>query len=662
MTVAGQGVTARLLAWNRHDVIAVEIDDERAAPEPINLDLRMLRYAVQGVPKKNYEFVQKHLVQIRTAEHTATSRLEIRGGAILLTQQFAEKEFFDQSAVGIQVLGRASRARYLSDSDVQLSAAAGRGRFTILISSAATFDRSQDVAQLALAELEPAVRSGFDALLADNRAWWKQFWSEGSVELHSADGQADYVGENYRYFLYLMGSSSRGKYPPRFGGMLWYTNGDMRRWGSQYWWANTSSYYNGLIPAGRWELMDPLYSMYTGMYDSCALAAKQQWGSEGIWIPEIVFFDGLEKLPDDIAAELQDLMLVRKPYSERSAQFQAFAEVRNRHHSRWNFEADGTWEDGHYVVPTKGHGIFGHCTHILGSGVRIASLYWDRYQYTLDPEWLRTRAYPMLRGMAEFYRHFPNFQKGPDGVYHLNHINNGEQKWDTSDSVYETNCLHLIFPLAIRAAQILGVDPDLQAAWAEVNAHLVPPPGTQYGGGSLSGYVYPGPGAIPAQGIDRSKKARFLNFEVVGGFVDPEGAGGAKIFRNRLRLREGPGATDAENLGALTGRIHAGLLTNVATPGADPVLQLFNDWPSDWDARFTLIAPGAFTVTASQRSGRVEFAEFHSGAGAIGTVANPWGQAPVQVARDGRVAERLKGGILQFKTRPGETVRLTQAQ
>ena len=38
--------------------------------------------------------------------------------------------------------------------------------------------------------------------------------------------------------------------------MLWYTNGDMRRWGSQYWWANTNAYYSNLMPANRLELMD----------------------------------------------------------------------------------------------------------------------------------------------------------------------------------------------------------------------------------------------------------------------------------------------------------------------------------------------------------------------------------------------------------------------
>src|SRR4051812_45275856 len=45
MTARGQGVTARVVAWPERDVFAVEIDDQRAAPESVNIDLRMLRYA-----------------------------------------------------------------------------------------------------------------------------------------------------------------------------------------------------------------------------------------------------------------------------------------------------------------------------------------------------------------------------------------------------------------------------------------------------------------------------------------------------------------------------------------------------------------------------------------------------------------------------------------
>jgi hypothetical protein len=35
------------------------------------------------------------------------------------------------------------------------------------------------------------------------------------------------------------------------------TSGDLSRWGSQYWWANTSAYYRNLMPAGRLDIGSP---------------------------------------------------------------------------------------------------------------------------------------------------------------------------------------------------------------------------------------------------------------------------------------------------------------------------------------------------------------------------------------------------------------------
>ncbi len=68
------------------------------------------------------------------------------------------------------------------------------------------------------------------------------------MQLHSSDGQADLIEENFTPTFSTSWARVREEpILPALGGMLWYTNGDMRRWGSQYWWANTSSYYVGLI-------------------------------------------------------------------------------------------------------------------------------------------------------------------------------------------------------------------------------------------------------------------------------------------------------------------------------------------------------------------------------------------------------------------------------
>jgi len=674
MTLQGNGVTAKAFVWHGKDVFAIEIDDQRKNPSAINIDLRMLRYAIQCIYNVSYELAKTHTVMIQTAEHTAMSQLQIQSGRIILTQEYREHEYYDASAVAIQVVGRNSRARYLNESTAQLSAAPGQGRFTILISSAASFDQKQNIAELALRELDAAAGRSFAQLEKENTAWWSYFWSKGFVHLHSSDGQADFVERNYTYFLYLMGSTSLGNYPPRFGGLLFNTEGDMRRWGSQYWWANTNAYYSNLMPSNRMDLMDPMFSMYSRMFESCATAARQQWGSQGIWIPEIVAFNGLEKLPDDIAAELQDLVLVRKPYEERSAKFQWFIETKNRHHARWNFEADGHWDHGHLVVPTKASiqperfasaegvdGIFGHCTHILGSGARIANLFWQRYEFTLDKEWLRERAYPMIKGSAEFYRNLPNLKKEADGKYHIHHVNNGEGSWNSSDSPYEISCMNVIFPLAIRASEILGVDADLRPLWKEIKDNLVQlPERPRRQGASRGGYgafVYGGPGAIEPLGSEPELKSMFLNFNRTGGFIDSAGIGGGQIFRNRLRLREGPGAIDAEHIGGLSSGIHSSLLANATkVPGEDPIIQVFASWPKDWDAEFSLLARGGFLVSSSQKKGQIEFAELKSELGQKCRLQNPWNESEVTLYRNGKKAENLSGSLLTFPTRKGETI------
>jgi hypothetical protein len=380
MTARGKGVTARVLAWNERDVMAVEVDDEREQPPPINIDLRMLRYMVQYLAGRNYALSSRHIVEVQTRSHSAASKLDIRGNKIVLTQEFKEGSYYDSSAVAIEVFGRESKAKYANDFTVRLSAAPGKGRFLILIASAASFDPHQDVASRAVGQVDEAAAKGFTGMLASNQVWWHDFWSKAFVHLHSSDGVADDVEQNYTYFLYLMGITSRGVYPPRFGGMLWFTSGDMREWGSQYWWANESCYYNALPAVNRFELMDPMFAMYSAMRDSAAVAAQQQWGSQGIFIPETVWFDGLERLPDDIAAEMRELYLGRKPWEQRSVRFREYADTEQPHNSRWNWIDAGKWVDGRWVYKDKGAGPYGQVNHIFSSQAKIAYLYWLRYE------------------------------------------------------------------------------------------------------------------------------------------------------------------------------------------------------------------------------------------------------------------------------------------
>jgi hypothetical protein len=665
LTARGKGVTVRAVAWPNGDVMALEIDDQRPAPETITIDLRMLRYGSPYVPGKTAELAKGHSNVVQTGAHTATSTLGIRNGRITLTQQFREADFYGSSAVAVAITERQGLVRYLNETTVQIAAGPARGRFAILIASAASRNPGEDVAALALRQLDRARPVEFAALQRDTAIWWHDFWSRGAVYLHSDSGQADFVEANYDYFLYLMGASSRGDFPPRFGGMLWQTNGDMSRWGSQYWWANTSAYYNNLMPANRIELTDPMFTMYEGMRDAAALAARQQWGSDGIWIPETTFFNGPERLPEDVARDLQDMVLARKPFEARSPEFDRFAANKNRHNSRWNYRADGTWEYGTYLFESKGTGIFGHTSHILGVAARIGMMAWERYAYTGDERWFREHGYPFVREAAEFYRTFPNLQKDANGVYHINHTNNGESAWDSRDAPYEVSCMHMIFPLAIRASHALGLDASLRPTWQEITDHLVAAPArARCGTGSeiaddrpFGAFVYNGPGAIDPIGPEPQLKRRFLGFTALGSFIDAAGGGGAQIFRNRLRLREGPGAIDAEHIAGLATGIHASMLNSHAQSltGDEPIT-LFSGWPGDWDAAFTLLARGGFVVSAAHLGGKVPLVEVRSQRGGRFTLANPWGEQNVTLYRNGVKSETRSGRAIAFETAPGEIV------
>ena len=261
---------ASILAWPMQDVMAVQVK------APVQVNLRMLRADSKYFGGQLENMVRDHVVTVQTRNHTAASRLEVRGECIVLTQEFREGDYCCKSAVAI---GK-GKGRILNETEVRLEVQPG----TVLIASAATFDPKEDVAASALRQLEAAAAKGWAGLSKETGDWWHEFWSRGWVSLHSADGVAQRIAQNYHYFLYLMASTSRGKFPPKFNGMLWNTGGDLRTWGAQHWYANTSCYYEAIFASNRMELLDPFFDMYSGMFDASATAARQQWGSQGIYI------------------------------------------------------------------------------------------------------------------------------------------------------------------------------------------------------------------------------------------------------------------------------------------------------------------------------------------------------------------------------------------
>jgi len=697
--IEGKGIKARVLAWHEHDVMAIEIEDRREQPSTINTHLRMLRPAV---------VVTKH--------HTATSKLEIREDKIILTQEFTEGDYFCSSAVAIGIVGRRAKANLSNEAEVRLAVEPGQGTFTILIANAASFDSDEDVVGSALEQLEAATVRGYEGLFESNKRWWHDFWRKSFIHLQSADSVADYVEENYTYYLYVMASSSRGKLPPKFNGMLWTTKGDLRGWGSQHWWHNVSCLYRGLFAANQLELLEPMFDMYTGMYDACALAARQQWGSKGIHIPETVWFDGLAELPEDIAAEMRELYLLEKPWELRSLEFREYADKKHPRSSRWNWRAPGRWVEGRFTYTDKGCLSFGEVLHILSTTDKIAFQYWLRYEYTLDIEWLCDRAYPMIKGAAEFHRTYPNVKKGQDGKYHIHNVNNHEPLKGGQDAMEEIAGMRGILPIAIKASEILNVDAELRSLWREFLDNLAPYPTNDQPNSPesrdinaprlwcnalkpiLSGTsgrnhhtivpcihfdlctletddpeivetanstfesIYPDNVEIKQVNLlDKTPIAAAM----LGRSADVKTLIPAQLRKeafhaNRLSPEEGGGVapgTTIEAQGRAGEALQLALCQSVpAGPGKEPVIRVFPAWPKEWDAEYTLLCRGGFLVTSSMQKGQIEFVEVKSQIGGECRLRNPWGEDEATLYRNGKKWTNMEGALFKFKTCKGENI------
>ncbi|MCM1110419.1 MAG: glycoside hydrolase family 95 protein [Clostridium sp.] len=112
------------------------------------------------------------------------------------------------------------------------------------------------------------------------------------------------------------------------------------------------------------------------------------------------------------------------------------------------------------------------------AGPWLAAQIWEYYDYTRDLDWLREVGYPIIKGSADFasdllFKHNGYYTTAPS--YSPEH--------GTADlgTTYANAVAREIFIDAIKAAEILGVDPESRAEWQERLDHMTPYKIGQYG-------------------------------------------------------------------------------------------------------------------------------------------------------------------------------------
>lgn len=710
--IEGKGLLIRCYADMDDDFLVVETERTEAEERKVTARLRALRYQSQyAVGRRNYSHPtlrRDGVVSCFRQQHQlATTVLRREDGRIGLKQEFEEGGFCCVSFVEVEAVGCRTFTGCSHASEVVLTAVPEAGKTVLVISSSACIGKTeeQNAASLEPLRVPAAARCEKpDSLREQNESWWKAFWKRAPyLSFHSENGRGEQISEDIDYFFYIAAITSRGKYMPRYGGLLFSTGGDFKMWGSQYWWHNSSCYYAALISSGFDELAEAFLSHMEGMRAACEKAAVQQWGSSGLWIPETVWFNGPEEIPEELTEEFRQLYTCRKDWSERSEAFRQFATGRNTFDARYSWIA----HRGEYYSE-RGYGVFGYVTHIFSTTAKIAHWIWKLYLMGKDREWLRERAYPFLRGAAEFYVNLPLIGEGDDGLLHIHHCNNHEAIWDCTDAISELAAMHGILPETIRAARILETDADRIPVWEDFLKRLAPVPTSeeegavttgeeteicwanarsegQNGGADFCHLTDPillydlctpetedagmrklgrntlemvkrhyGWGAhvklntldLAADAVARSADPQAMEAfigamhdleDYENDFCDPAGCAYTKILDNRLTLREGPQAPDAQRLGHITSAMSNAVCQGYPkAPGEEPVLYLFSSLPGDWDARIRMRTAGGWLVEAEALKGCCTYARLSGGKTPL-KVKNPWGEARVTLqTKDGQ--------------------------
>ena len=439
--VAAPEVRVRTFMWHRKDVLAVEITDERSVPREIMVDLCMIR------PKDDV-----------SGPHSAKSTVAADGQDIELAQAFIEKasrplalDLNSFTALRAKVIGRTATAKDLGDR-IRLTLPAGKGTITVLVSLGQDKD-GKTLAQVkaaAKADLEEAAASGFVKMLDDNKAYWHDFWTKSFISM-SGSPEVEKMSNFYTWSIYLAGTCMRGNFPAKFNGLLFMTQ-EKRDWGALYWWYNDSAQHGWQLAANHAELLEPVFRWNWRNRAAYANAAVRSWNSCGWYVPETSSWDGPEILPEGVS----------KPEGRRAQ----------------------------YLLSSTGGEYTARNTYNMA---RFAALYYQKYLYTGDEQWLKEKAYPAARATAEFYcglkagcQYAGGSDKGPegkvilkkdaDGKYHLYGTILHEHIWWGKDIIEDLAAIRGIFPVAIALSKKYGVDAGERAEWEDVLKNLAPYP------------------------------------------------------------------------------------------------------------------------------------------------------------------------------------------
>lgn len=475
-TIIGGCIKIKVIACNDNDVMVFHIKDgrDKKDKQPVRLRLRMMRPSI---------------LQSGPRPLTVGSEIKSIGNDIFLTQTYTEpgingipnSEHYCASAImlsvkGVEITGQ--EVEKVDERTIELKIDANK-EYNILLSTVATLDKSQNVISLAQTANKKAFIKSFKSLLRRQEEWWSNFWGQSYVCIRSDNGKAEYLERGWVGWLYSMACCSRSWMVPHWNVLLWRTKGDWEMsWsGPRMWGWNLQSHYEGILESNHRELMEPYINSYWMGIENGRWHARNIRSSKGTYFSETQFWNGIrtyQNVGEDILSEQRDFLFHRKSWEELSEKFKDYGkkftgydETLLSGYDFWNKQQK------------KIESYFYH-THCFSTGAKIAWRFFLAWEYTRDMSFLKERAYPLIRDMAEFYRNYPDVNKESDGKYHIHNVHSHEPLWGAQDTMEELCAMKAMTSLAYCLSIFLNTDKELQPLWKEFADNVVPVPTTKH--------------------------------------------------------------------------------------------------------------------------------------------------------------------------------------
>jgi len=121
------------------------------------------------------------------------------------------------------------------------------------------------------------------------------------------------------------------------------------------------------------------------------------------------------------------------------------------------------------------NGVFGGASYIWvpGDAAWVAQNIWDHYAFTMDKEYLRTRAYPIIKELCEFWE--DSLKEGPGGKLISPESVSPEHGPKAQGNSYEQQLVYDLFTNYIEASQALNVDAEYRKKIMALRDRLLGP-------------------------------------------------------------------------------------------------------------------------------------------------------------------------------------------